>query len=313
MQTRDADLSFKVLDVFYPGFERCGWDPEYPGFLAESPFGPLDIVPDNLPAEKYQRYAVLTALGYHRWTPALRDALVQYVKRGGILLCGDTLFLDEQEKPVAAELAEPLIGCTCDMAEKNLVRLKQPSASMDAIEGFVSATKREEWQHHWLHPVQLTTGRVVARMHETPYLIENRIGAGRVFFFAALNLVGSDAQRRGPEPFLYSSTLAHFLHSLEKHVGDGIEFSPWTSLEHIFNHKADGTAQLLVMNHGDMAYYRDVTVNRPKGFAKVRAVAKGTWEGWSRGDAMPCERSGQSLKWSFELPPKSFVLFELSR
>ena len=312
MQTRDADLSLKVLDVFYPGFERCGWDPEYPGFLAESPFGPLDIVPDNLPMEKYSRYAALVALGHHRMTQPLREALVRYVEKGGVLVCGDTLFLDEQEKSVAADLAEPLIGCTYDAAEKNLIHLEQPMASTEAVAGYVVADKREEWQQHWLHPTRLTTGRVVARMNDVPYLIENRIGAGRVFFVTALNVVGSDAQRRGSEPFLYANTLSHFLHSLEDHVGDGVEFAPWTSLEHIYNKKPEGTAMLLVMNHGDMAYRRDATMKNPDGFSKGRVVAKGTWEGWTPGGSLALERESRTLKWSFDLAPKSFVLFELS-
>ncbi|MDQ1257155.1 MAG: hypothetical protein QG656_1757, partial [Candidatus Hydrogenedentes bacterium] len=116
MQTRDADLSMKILDVFYPGFERCGWDPEYPGFLAESPMGTLDIVPDNLASGKYSRYKVLVALGYHRMTPEIREELRHHVETGGILVCGDTLFLDEREEPQPAEIAEPLIGCVLDTA-----------------------------------------------------------------------------------------------------------------------------------------------------------------------------------------------------
>ena len=35
---------------------------------------------------------------------------------------------------------------------------------------------------------------------------------GRIFFATALNMVGSDGQRRGPEPFLYSNILSYFLH-----------------------------------------------------------------------------------------------------
>jgi hypothetical protein len=63
-------------------------------------------------------------------------------------------------------------------------------------------------------------------MNDKPYIIENRIGAGRVFFLTALNMVGSSAQRRGPEPFLYSNILHHFLHTLKDHIGDGIKFAP---------------------------------------------------------------------------------------
>jgi len=252
-------------------------------------------------------------LGYHRMTQPLREALGRYVEKGGVLVCGDTLFLDEQEKSAATDLAEPLIGCTYDPAAENLIRLKQATASTDAMEGYAAQDKREEWQHQWLHPIRLTTGRVVARMNSIPYLVENRIGTGRVFFVTALNVVGSDAQRRGPEPFLYANTLAQFLHSLKDHVGDGIKFAPWTSLEHIYNKKPDGTAMLLVMNHGDLPYRRDATVQNPEGFTKARVAAKGTWDGWSPGDAVICEREGQTLKWSFDLPPKSFVVFQLSR
>ncbi len=313
MQTRDADLSLKVLDVFYPGFERCGWDPEYPGFLAESPFGPLDIVPDNLPADRYSRYAVLVALGYHRMTQQLLDALTRYVEGGGVLVCGDTLFLDEDEKPVGDDIPEPLTGCKYDAAGRSPIQLQQPIGSIDAIEGCVAPGTCQEWLQHWLRPIHLTTGCVVARLGDRPYMVENRIGSGRVFFVAALNMVGCDVHHRGAEPFLYANTLYHFLHSLEDHIGDGIQFGPWTSLEHIYNRKPDGTGMLLVMNHGDMPYRRDASMRNPDGFSKVYAAAKGTWEGWAPGDPVALERRDKTLAWSFDLPPKSFILFELSR
>jgi len=312
MQTRDADLSLKILDVFYPGFERCAWAPEYPGFLAESPLGTLDIVPDNLSSDKYSRYRVLIALGYHRMTEPIRDALTSYVESGGVLVCGDTLFLDEYEKPLPAAMVEPLIGCTFDASEESLVHLYQPTCELDAIDGYVAAATRDEWQSHWLHSIELTSGRVVARMNGKPYIIENRIGAGRVFFFTSLNMVGSSAQRRGPEPFLYSNILYHFLHTLEDHIGDGIKFAPWTSLEHIYNKKSDGTAMLLVMNHGNMDYLREATMNNPDNFTKGRVVAQGTWEEWSPQEAIAFDQAGDILAWSFSIPPKSFILFEFA-
>jgi hypothetical protein len=313
MQTRDADLSLKILDVFFPGFERCGWDPEYPGFLAESPLGAIDIVPDNLRAEQYDRYGVLVALGCHRMTAELRDALTRYVEQGGVLVCGDTLFLDERERPIKAGLAESLIGCRVDTSKRSLIHCYQPTSTLDAIDGFASPATREEWQSHWLHRVRLTSGRAVARLNEVPYIIENQIGIGRVFFITALNMVGSSAQKRGQEPFLYSNLLYDFLHSLEEHLGDGIQFSPWTGLEHVFNERPDGTAQLLVMNHGDMAYRRDATLHNPYGFTLARVVAEGTWEEWHRGREIALTENGDSLAWSFEMRPKSFVLFEFRK
>ena len=309
MQTRDADLSLKVLDVFYPGFERCGWDPEYPGFLAESPLGTLDIVPDNLAIEKHGRYRALVALGYHRMTEAVRDTLRRYVEGGGILVCGDTLFLDEFEKPAPATLSEPLIGCAFDPGEEKLVHLHQPTGVLDDIEGYAKGDTRGEWQDHWLHPVRLTTGRTVARLNDTPYMIENRIGSGRVFFVAALNMVGNSASKRGQEPFLYASILNHFLHTLAEHVGDGVQFSPWTSLEYILNEKPDGSAMLLVMNHGDMPYRRDAVMKNPRGYTKGRIIAEGTWQGWRPGNEITFTKTGDALAWSFEMSPKSLVLF----
>jgi hypothetical protein len=310
MQTRDADLSLKIWDVFYPGFERCGWDPEYPGFLAESPLGTLDMVPDNLDPDKYDRYKVLVAIGYHRMTQSLRDKLLQYVENGGVLVCGDSLFLDEFEEMIEPDMAEPLVGCILDSSEENLIHLNQPRSELDEIPGYVTAATHDVWQNHWLRPVRLTTGRAVARFNIFPYIVENRIGSGHVFFVTALNMVGSDQHRRGPEPFLYANTLYHFLHSLENHIGDGICFSPWTGLEHIFNHKSDGTGMLLVMNHGDMPYRRDAVMHPPNDYSRARVVARGNWEGWESGDEIQFTYSGEELAWSFEMDPKSFVLFE---
>ena len=310
MQTRDADLSLKIFDIFYPGFERCGWDPEYPGFLAESPFGSLDIVADNLPVVKYEPYKVLVALGYHRMTDDIFKTLSEYVQGGGILLCNDSLFLDEFEKPVDPESLEPLLGCVFDTDDANLVCLNQPISRVQDIAGCVDAATRVEWQDHCLHPVQLTTAQVVARMGDRPYILENRLGEGRVFFLTALNGVGSSETRRGPEPYLYANILYHLLHSLEDHLGDGIEFSPWTSLEHVFCEKPDGSGMLLVMNHGDMECRRDAVMKNPRGFTQGKALARGTWEAWSEGDEIRFSETDDPLKWSFEMPPKSFALFE---
>jgi hypothetical protein len=246
-------------------------------------------------------------------TEPIRDALTSYVERGGVLVCGDTLFLDEYERPLPPASAEPLIGSVVDASEENLVHLYQPTAELDAIDGYAAAGTRDEWQSQWLHPIELTTGRVVARMNDKPYIIENRIGAGRVFFVTALNMVGSSGQRRGPEPFLYSNILYHFLHTLEDHIGDGIEFAPWNSLEHIYDKNSDDTAMLLVMNHGDSAYRRDATVKNPDGFTKGRVAAQGTWEGWKPGGPVEFDETGETLTWSFYMPSKSFVLFRFER
>jgi len=310
MQTRDADLSLKLLEVFYPGFERSGWDPEYPGFFAESPLGVCDLVVDNLPAEKYRRYRALVALGYHRITDALRGSLRRYVEGGGVLVCGDTLFLDEEENPISPVLADPLIGCSVDLRDSELIQLYQPTGTVAAVEGYAAPAGSREWQHHWLHPVRLGTARVVARLNEAPLVVENQVGAGRVFFVTALNLAGSSAARRGPEPYLYANLLGQFLHTLHDHIGDGISFSPWTSLEHIYNEKRDGTALLLVLNHGDLACRRDVVMKNPHRFTHGEVIAQGAWEAWRPGDDLLFAQTGESLKWSFNLPPKSFVLFE---
>ena len=134
-----------------------------------------------------------------------------------------------------------------------------------------------------------------------------------MFFVTALNMVGNDAQRRGQEPFLYANILYEFLHTLENHLGDGVEFSPWTGLDHILNKRPDGSALLLVMNHGDMPYRRDAVMTQGDGFATGRILARGTWEGWRPGGALECARPGDgSLTWSFSMAPKSFVLFEFS-
>jgi len=309
MQTRDADLSLKILDVFYPGFERCGWDPEYPGFFSESPLGVCDIIADNLPSEKYARYPILVALGCHRMTAPLREALRAYVEQGGILICGDTLFLDENEKPLEGGFAEPLIGCTPDFDSEHAIKLEQPSGVLEEIPEIASAGTRDEWMTHWLHPVQLTTGRVVARLNDAPYLIENRIGAGRTFFITGLNMVDSSATRRGAEPFLYANTLYWFLHTLKQHAGDGISITPWTSIEHVYNEKPDGSGMLLVLNHGDADYRRDATMRNPRGYTRGRIMAEGSWESWRVGESLHFTQTGAALAWSFQIPPKSFALF----
>jgi len=59
-------------------------------------------------------------------TPTLRDVLRQYVEKGGILVCGDSLFLDENESFVGTEFVEPLAGCTFETDEAKLTCLHHP-------------------------------------------------------------------------------------------------------------------------------------------------------------------------------------------
>jgi hypothetical protein len=310
MQTRDADLSLKILDIFYPGFERSAWDPEYPGCLAESPLGTLDIIQDNVPASAFNRYKVLVALGYHRATKALLAQLQEYVEQGGVLVCGDTLFLDEQEQLLAKNIDEPLIGCTVSTSDTELIELNRPIGEIDNVDGYVSADSRQEWQQHWLHPLQMTSGKVVARLGSLPYIVENRIGKGRTFFVTALNMAGNSATHRGPEPFLYANLLYSFFHNLAGFVGDGTRFTPWTGIEHIYNKRPDGSGILLVMNHGDMCYAREVSMKNPSGYKDGRVLAQGNWERWSQGGKTEFTETGDELRWGFTLEPKSFVLFE---
>src|SRR5262245_46939987 len=172
------------------------------------------------------------------------------------------------------------------MAERKLTHLYQPKGILVEVPGYASSATAQEWQDHWLHPVRLTTARVVARLNDTPLLVENRLGEGRVFFVTALNMVGSGATKHGQEPFLYANILSKFLHTLHAHIGSGIAFSPWTSLDYTCNEKRDGSAWLLVQNHGDTDYRRDGAMKNPRRYTKGRAVAQGTWEGWQPGDEL---------------------------
>jgi hypothetical protein len=300
-----------MLDVFFPGFERCGWDPEYPGFLSEAPLGTVDLVPDNLPAGKYDRYRVLVALGYHRMTEEIRNSLRSWVEKGGVLVCGDSLFLDESEKQCPSALSEALAGCTWEATGEQPIHLLNPASRVEAINGVALADDCEERNDVWLHPVRLTSGHAVGWFDQAPWMIENRIGQGRVLFLTGLNGVGSDSTRRGQEPFLFPNLLYYFLHSVSDEIGDGIAIAPWTGLERIYNERTDGTGLLLVANHGDMPYRRDLTMKNPRGYRSARVLAKGTWEDWQEGGGVELAEKGEILKWSFEMTPKSFVVFEM--
>ena len=210
-------------------------------------------------------------------------------------------------------MAESLTGCEVDFGERQLIHLYQPTGTLAAVEGYAAPATSGEWQDHWLHPVRLSRGQVVARLNDTPFIVENPLGAGRVFFVTALNVVGSSANKRGPEPFLFANLLSRFLHTLHAQIGDGVAFSPWTSLEHIYNERRDGTALLLVCNHGDMTYRRDAVLKNPHRFAAGRVIARGTWEGWQPSEDIQFAQTGDTLKWSFTLAPKSFVVFEFTR
>jgi len=158
-----------------------------------------------------------------------------------------------------------------------------------------------------------TSGKVAGWLGDTPYLVENGIGKGHVFFITALNLVGSSARLRGAEPFLYANILNSFFHSMKEHIGDGVLFTPWTSLDYTLNEKPDGTVMLLVLNHGDMAHRRDATLRNSWGLTAGRVVARGTWESAEPGGEVAFSKTGDTLAWSFEMAPKSFVLFEFRK
>jgi len=187
--------------------------------------------------------------------------------------------------------------------------MEQPSGTMDEIPGLSQSFTIDEWRTHWLHAVECTTGHAVARLDNMPFLVENRIGQGRVFFVTGLNMADSSADKRGAEPFLYANTLYRFLHELKKNTGDGISFAPWNGIEYVYNERDDGTGLLLVMNHGDGDYRRDATMRNPRGYAHARVLAEGSWESWRAGGTVSFARTGGTVTWSFSLPAKHFVVF----
>jgi hypothetical protein len=150
-------------------------------------------------------------------------------------------------------------------------------------------------------------------MNDTPYLIENRLGAGRVYYTTALNGIGSDSRHRGPEPQLYSNLMSGFIRSLHACFGDGIRFSPSTGLHYILNERRrpDGvrSAKLLVMNHGDMPYRRDAGMRNSHGYRQARVVGQGTWQAWAPGGPVALKTDGDNVTRSFDMEPKSFALF----
>jgi hypothetical protein len=104
-----------------------------------------------------------------------------------------------------------------------------------------------------------------------------------------------------------------FLHDLEDHVGDGISFTPWNGIEHVYNERNDGSGMLLVLNHGDMDCRRDASMKNPLGYTRGRVIAEGSWKTWREGDAIQFAKTGNALAWSFPLPAKQFILFALEQ
>ena len=58
---------------------------------------------------------------------------------------------------------------------------------------------------------------------------------------------------------------------------------------------------------------RDAVMANPHGFASAKVLAQGTWEGYETGPDVRFDQTGKTLAWSFDMAPKSFVLFEFGK
>jgi hypothetical protein len=308
------DWSLKYLEVFFPAFELCGHAPEYPGMLTRSPFGQLDWITDDAPADFLRRYRAIFSLGYHAAAPATLRELVKYVEEGGVLFLGDDAVLSEKGEPLNSPVVEKLIGAKIGRELFEVRAVGAWTAGHDILPG----GEIKEWGPTVVREIKPTGARVAAEMSGRPLLLENRIGKGRCFFAAPTHLVGCSQEEPAPErePYLRLKFIQAAMSAIARRYGDGVSLEPQGDIEYSLCERAPGTHWLLLMNHGRTSWRGTISLDGGKVSFQLALVGHAT--DWHEpalrpgsGQAPDAAKGGNG-KLELELPSEHYAIVRVT-
>jgi hypothetical protein len=308
------DWSLKYLNMFFPGFERVGRAPEYPGQLTASPFGQLDWITDDASAEFLRRYRAVFSLGYHAATPATVGELAKYVEGGGILFLGDDTLLTEEGQPLDDPAVEKLIGAKIG---RELFQVRAVGSWLPDHD-ILPSGPINEWGPTIVREVEPTRARVLAEMSSRPLLLENRIGKGRCFFATPTHLVGCSQEAPAPErePYLRLKFVEAAIAAIARRYGDGVSLQTGGGIEHYLCEKAPGTHWLLIMNHGQKSWRGGVFIEGEGVEFQLAVVGDAT--DWQEPTLRPGSGQGpdaaraSSGKLELELPSEHYAIVRVT-
>jgi hypothetical protein len=189
------ERGWELLDTFMPGV----WlypvlqDPtRIRQFFGGSPYGQVDLVPDESPSEKLSKYRLLVLPGWNTMSEEMYERLIRYVRDGGHLVLSAAQCTKHITRDFLLEKTDFNFLNSGDLTALAGVRLKSVSAPIARI----SWVDGKSVDAHGLPGLatEITTARALATdEHGNPVLVEHAVGKGRVWLLTVGEYWGAPA------------------------------------------------------------------------------------------------------------------------
>lgn len=178
--------SWDLLKVFYPDAvldaiyrHPCPDGPQ--GYYSRTPYGTVDILPQEASPEKYKRYGHMAFLGFHTAQDGMVEQLCDYVREGGRLLLGWChLFTDRDRHSALYGTPHPLEASALTGVTLREFLPETAGLTMGRIE--LSDPRKDDVT-------------VCQERNGIPFLLKHRIGKGTVYFINAREYPASPGVR----------------------------------------------------------------------------------------------------------------------
>ena len=193
-QYGQPEYGWLLMDIFMPGVWMCPIlrDKEnLRRWFAGTPHGQVDIVPVEAELECLTSYKLLVMPGWHTMTESDMAKLTEYVAQGGMLVMGLSHLQNSNDRTQVLSsdswsfVSNESIGKLCGF------ELKQncPYKTFDAT-AKMQGSDSDQKTSFKIMDVALTSGLAVTCNENMPFLVENKIGKGRVFTCTAMEHFG---------------------------------------------------------------------------------------------------------------------------
>ena len=255
--TKQEEMDFLYLNVFFPGFSDDGYTARR--YWTGTPHGAIDVIYPSIPLEAMKGYDVLVFMGFHRMDSVRGDFLAdltRYVEAGGrVLLAADHLRMSDgkfapapaMRKLVGVELLEktrPIAG-PIRIVEQELARFPKGSYDLPPV-----------LQEPVAHEVAASGAVAIAKdATGVPLVLGNRLGKGCALLLTTPTLSTLPPAGR-------SAFVRDLVNAAARSARQPVTISPACDhVESILGKSRDGRAVVFLMNHERAVWAGTLTVD----------------------------------------------------
>lgn len=232
------EYGWLIVNIFLPGVWMCPILNEKENlrrWFTGTPYGQIDIVPIEADFEHLASYKLLIFPGWHTMVDSDIDKLIDYAANGGTLVIG-----------LCHMQTSPDRTMVLSSTNWNFVN----NDNINNLSGFKLNNKQnfKTIKNIKIMDILLTTGKPAVMIDDTPLIIENKIGKGKVFTCTALEYLGHPDLVNHLENFIRklmpeinldiriqdeSNEIMYFVYQSENHKEVFLLNTDWTKADNV--------------------------------------------------------------------------------